>query len=163
LFTKENMRTILDVLESGIDMPQGHTHHPEGNVCNHSLQVFSHALHECEDVNVVLAALTHDLGKVFTTDHKGHEKLSADILRYESIVSEKTICLVANHMRVKYYLEGKMRRFKKSLDMPYHPYFVDLVRLHRWDLMGRNPFRKIIFDREKILEQLNSKVTKGDT
>jgi len=160
LFTKENMRTILGILESSVHMPQGHSHHPEGNVCNHSLQVFSHALRESDDVDAVMAALTHDLGKALSTEHKGHEKLSVEILRYESIVSEKTICLVANHMRVHTYIEGTMRRFKKSLDMPNHPYFVDLIRLHRWDRMGRNPFRRINFDEEKILEQLNSKVVK---
>lgn len=153
LYDESNMKRILDIIEGSVDVIQTYKYHPEGNVRDHTLQVFSHAARETNDPHLLMAALTHDIGK--TIESNSHEKHSANILIAEEIISNKTLWLVANHMRVKKYIEGEMKGLKKIITFSENPWFVDLVRLHRWDLMGRNPNRKMTFDREVIIDKLN--------
>lgn len=153
---EDNLKNILDIIERSITVVQEYKYHPEGNLRDHTLQVFYHAARETNDADLLMAALTHDIGK--TIEMKGHEKYSVDILMDEGVdlISFKTLWLVSNHMRIKTYVEGEMKGLKKAVTFSNHPWFVDLVRLNRWDLMGRNPNRKMKFDRSDIVKKLNN-------
>jgi len=146
---------VLNIIEGSVDTLQGNEYHPEGDVRNHTLQVFNHAVRESNDVDLVMAALTHDIGKT-ECDGPGHEDYSSNILSRESIFSEKTIWLVYNHMRIRTYIEGEMKGLKKVIQLSNNSWFADLVKLSRWDNMGRNPNRKMKFDRVDILDRLNN-------
>lgn len=78
----------------------------------------------------------------------------------KDIASIKTIWLVKNHLRVKSYIHGQMRRLQKSLDLPAHPWFVDLIQLARWDWMGRDGEWIVVYDRKGIIRDLN-KIAEG--
>ena len=123
-------------------------YHPENNVLEHSIQAFNIACKETDssDTCLRLAALLHDIGKI--TDHKDHAEPGYKIIK--NYVSEKTAWLVLNHMRIKYYLNGNMKKSGKIKDLENHPYFKDLIRLHRWDLMGRNNVLTL-FDKDVII------------
>ena len=129
---------------------------------NHSLQVFSHAMREIEAVegkilynrfNMALAALLHDVGKI--GDSKGHEAFGAKLI--EDFVWPDVTWLVENHMRFWTYQLGEMKRPSKVASITFDPYrFQQLSLIARWDKMGRNPNRKIVYDRDKIINQLTS-------
>ena len=55
----KNLEVLLDMLEKCESVEQNLNHHPEGNVLNHSLQVFKHAIRESNDFELILAALLH--------------------------------------------------------------------------------------------------------
>jgi len=118
----------------------------------HSLQVFHHALRESGDLSVVVAALTHDVGKA--TMPIGHEEEGARML--EGLVSEKTVWLVRNHIRVRYLINGDTKRLSKVQELLMNPWFPDLVMLTRWDKMGRNANHHVEYDREKIIARLQT-------
>ena len=85
-------------------------YHPEGNVLNHSLQTFNAALKESNDYSCVLAALLHDVGKF--ENPLGHDNLACEWLA--DCVPRKTLWLIKNHMRIRYLLNGKMRRKRRQ-------------------------------------------------
>ena len=43
---------------------------------------------------------------------------------------------------------------QKILNLTQHEWFTDLIYLARWDKMGRNPNKKINWDRIEIIERL---------
>jgi predicted HD phosphohydrolase len=116
--------------------------HPEIDALNHSLQVFYHALRETEDKDLILAALLHDVGKYENT--LGHDRIAADWL--DGKVPEKTLFLIAEHIRFKTYLNGELRRKSKADFFSNHKWIRELVMLTRFDMLGRNPNKKIKFD-----------------
>lgn len=127
-------------------------HHPEGDVLNHSLQCFDWALRESTDIDLVLAALLHDIGKV--EDSKGHEKISIKWLG--GVCSVKTLWLIEHHMRIWNLLLGQMRRKKKVNELLGHCWLPELIQLARWDKMARNPNKQIEFNKYFVSESLNS-------
>lgn len=150
------MAVIFNYIKQAKTTSQHPVYHPEGNVQNHLLQTFYHAVRESNDVNCLIAALTHDIGKVI--EHIGHEDYSVKILDGLAIFSDKTIWLVGNHMRIITYLNGDMKKYKKTQELVNSPWFTDLIQLHRWDHLGRNPNRNIVFDEDDILDKLNGGV-----
>jgi len=109
-------------------------YHPEVNVFNHTVQCTFVALKETHDFDCIRAIILHDVGKnVASIDH---EKLGAMFI--EPYVSEKTLWLVKNHLRIYYYTSGKMRSGKAKM-LYGSKWFPELVRLSRWDSAGRKP------------------------
>lgn len=147
--TFKELEYLLRILEHTVFVKDTNEHHPENNVLEHSVQCFNIACKETNDVDLRLAALFHDIGKF--TEHKDHAEPGYQIIKNH--VSEKTAWLVLNHMRIKYYLSGDMVKSGKIKDLESHPWFVDLIRLHRWDVMGRKAV-KTIFDKNEILIKL---------
>lgn len=157
-----NLDHLLDLLEFGKDCVQNKDHHPEGNVLNHSIQVFNIAMKEIELIpnnymrrlNVAIAALLHDIGKI--SKPHGHEAIGAELIK--DFVNKKTYLLVKNHMRFWNYQLGEMKKYSKLFDIlnDYDCQFFELSLLARWDKMGRDPNKKIKYDREKIIDQLTS-------
>lgn len=125
-------------------------HHPEGDVFNHSLQVLRWAFRETNDIDLIFAAMLHDVGK--QVDGPGHEKYSVSLV--SGFISEKTEWLILNHMRFWYYVLGDMKKLSKVVEISNHKWFPCLCKLARWDKMGRNPNVKTSYDRESIINRL---------
>ena len=153
-FDKEYMNPLFEILEKCKGVEQEERYHPEGDVLTHSLQVFQLACRESNDLDLILAALLHDVGK--SVDRLEHTKKTLDLV--DEQVSMKTLWLIKNHMRVWAYLKGEMKRLGKCQELIEHPWFPELVQLARWDQMGRNPKRFITYDRQKIIDRLNEAV-----
>ena len=160
-FTKENMKPIFELLANLKGIVQQEEYHPEGDVLKHTYQVFKWAIRESVDLDLILAALLHDVGKA--TYSNNHEHDSVEMI--EEFSSYKTVWLVKNHMRIWAYLKGEMRGLKKCLELANHPWLPELVQLARWDARGRDPNKQCYFPNGEIMRILNQKAkehfTKG--
>lgn len=152
--TIKQMEELFDILEGCRGVEQKPEHHPEGDVFVHSVQVLQHALRESDDPHLIFAGMLHDVGKCKGT--LGHEEYSCEMLRGK--ISEKTEWLILNHIRIKWFLNGEMRKLGKVKYLYTHPWFADLILLNRWDNAGRNPNKKIEYDRNKFIDRIFLKV-----
>lgn len=114
---------------------QGRTHHPEGDVLYHSLQVFDLARDELPyDEEFQLAALLHDVGKGIDP----HDHVAAGLEALGSHISARTAWLIENHMEAhKVRAGGSGARVKRRLQQ--HPDFETLMLLEACDHNGRVP------------------------
>jgi exopolyphosphatase/pppGpp-phosphohydrolase len=151
IFTQEFMGALFAALEKCKGLEQREDHHPEKDVLEHCLQTFHVACRESVDIDLILAALLHDVGKA--VESYGHEDYSVDIL--SAHLTPKALWLIKNHMRVWTYLDGSMRKLSKVKELSGHPWFADLVCLARFDKMGRNPNKTTVYDRRAIIDRLN--------
>jgi len=126
-------------------------YHPEGSVFNHSLQVLQWALRESIDIDLILAAMLHDIGKVQNT--LGHEQMAIKIIG--DYISAKTRWLIEQHMRIWYLILGDMKKLSKVQELLEHPLLPELIALARWDELGRNPKYIIRYDKNLIIKRLN--------
>ena len=156
IFTEEFMHPLFMSLEQCIGVKQMESYHPEGDVFNHSLQVLYCAFRETIDTDLLLAAMLHDVGKI--ENSLGHEKIAVGMLK--PYVSVKTEWLIENHMRIWYYLLGDMKKLSKVRELACHPWLPELIQLARFDKLGRNPNRKIKYNRNDIMDRFNSCVDK---
>lgn len=153
-FNEDYMNPLFEILEKCKGVEQEKRYHPEGDVLIHSIQVFNRACRESNDVDLLLATLLHDVGKA--VDRLEHTKKSLDLI--DQYVSQKTIYLVKNHMRIWTYIHGEMMRLGKCKELVEHPWFPELVQLARWDYMGRIPNCKPEYNRQIIIDKLNKAV-----
>jgi len=150
-FTKiHRFAPLFTALEKCKGVEQREDHHPEGDVFNHSLQALYWAFKESPDVDLIIAAMTHDVGKCI--GNLGHHEYSVKML--EGAVSEKTEWLIYNHIRFWDLVLGNTRRQGKVKTLLENPWFPDLAHLARFDKLGRNPNKKIDYDRNEILDKL---------
>lgn len=137
---------IKDYIDKCDDTPQGTDWHPEGCVAVHNRLVYDRAA-ESGDLNLALAALFHDLGKVDTTapnkrggwSAHGHERVSARLAKkYSDWIedmggdSEEVAEIVSHHMRIKQM--PQMRPVKQQA-MRENPYFDKLNQFTKFDDM----------------------------
>ena len=153
IFTEEFMNPIFNILEKCRGVEQMEIHHPEGDVFTHSLQCYWWACRESSDTDLILAALLHDVGKRYGDTR--HEK--AGLIMLDELVSAKTLWLIKHHMRFWAYIKGEMKKLSKCVYLADSPWLPELVQLARWDKLARRPNKKIIYDKEKIMETLNKK------
>jgi len=146
----DSIGPLFNALEKTIGIPQDKEHHPEGDVFTHSLQVMEFAFRESRDIDLILAAMLHDIGKVIDTHE--HDKYGPKML--EGYISEKTKWLISEHMRFWYFILGDMKKISKVHDLYKNEWLPDLCMLVRWDKAGRNPNKKITYDRIKIISRL---------
>jgi|SRR5208337_133948 len=154
VFTVDNMKPFFDALEKLDGLDQREDRHPEKDALEHSLQAFYHACRETDDIELILAALLHDVGKAI--EMFDHPQLGADFLH--DYVSPKVEFLVRNHLRINYYLSGEMHKLFKVKELSEHPFFRELVMLKRFDHLGRNPHKKTLYNKQVIVDKLNSVV-----
>ena len=152
-FTEETMKPIFRLLHNCIGVKQMEKYHPEGDVLKHTYQVFKWAIRESMDVDLILAALLHDVGKA--VDNHNHVKESVKLI--ENFSSCKTVWLVENHMRIWDYISGEMQGLKKCITLAGHTWLPELIQLARWDKKGRNPNSQTYFPDEEIVRILNQK------
>lgn len=109
------------------DIDQRRDFHPEGNTLKHTIMVVKRAIQD-DDIDLVLAALFHDIGKDETgaihpkkghMTHFGHEKVSATLVKkYARFIKSlggnpaNILYIVKNHMRAKKI--GEMRPKKQA-------------------------------------------------
>ena len=148
------MKPLFEILEECKGVKQKPEYHPEGDVWIHSMQVFRLACKESNDVDLILAALLHDVGK--QVDRLEHTKKTLDLI--DKYVSQKTIFLVKHHMRIWAYIHGEMKRWGKCKFLIEHPWFPELIQLARWDNMGRVKKLNVEYTRQDIIDKLNKAV-----
>lgn len=124
--------------------------HPESSVLNHSLQAFYLACRRTSDIDLIMAALLHDIGKSF--DSHNHPEIGAELLR--NYYSPKTCYLIHNHLRIGYYLDGSMKKFMKKKELEEHPYFNLLITLREIDVDARCPALNLNLDMRAIEKSL---------
>lgn len=151
IFTQEMLRRPFILLELCKGKVQMEEHHPEGDVFTHSLQVMEWAFRETIDTDLILAALFHDVGKIEIS--KGHAKIGIEML-WESL-SVKSLWLIEHHMRFWSLILGEMRKLSKVQELLNHPWLPDLCAIARWDKLGRNPNKRVIYDKQNIIDRLN--------
>lgn len=151
IFDGKIMEPLFWLLEETRGITQSEIYHPEGDVFTHSVQTMDNAFRETTDTDLILAAMLHDIGKIGNS--RGHEKIALELL--DCHCSTKTLWLIEHHMRIWYLILGKMRKRSKIKELIDHPWLPELIMLARWDKIGRNPNKKITYDRNKIVDRLN--------
>ena len=146
----EQMHRLFQCVENCKDVAQLPEYHPEGDVFTHLVQTFHIAMRESEDIDLIFAALLHDVGKI--VGPHGHADYSLSLLKEH--ISEKTAWLIKQHMRVNYFLSGEMRKLGKVKALCEHQFFCDLILLSRWDKAGRKAGWKPKYDRVDIIDRL---------
>ncbi len=162
LFSSGYPFTLLSALKQTEQNP---THHPEGNVWNHTLLVVDNAAlvrDQSEDREVFMwSALLHDIGKPPTTrlrkgkitsyDHdKAGERLSAEFLsaftQDESFIL-KVSKMVRWHMQVLMVIKGLPFANIKAMvrEVPLH----EIALLGMCDRLGRGEITQQMIDDEK--------------
>ena len=130
------------------DIDQRRDFHPEGNTLKHTIMVVRRAI-QSNDIDIVLAALFHDIGKAETgkihpkkghMTHYGHEKVSASLVKkYANFVKKiggnpaNVLYIVKNHMRAKKI--GDMRPAKQRKLKSFRAW-QDLDRFTKYDRGG---------------------------
>ena len=150
-FTEKTMQPFFELLDKCENVIEEKRYHPEPNLLIHLLQTFHYAKRETIDVDLLLAALLHDVGKTIIS--LGHENESIDLL--QNHISCKTSWLIKNHMRVWTYILGDMMRQGKCKELVEHPWFPELVQLARFDKLGRHLHFIPKYDKGYIIEKLN--------
>ncbi len=131
-------------------------YHSEESVLHHSLQAYRIARRESDHLELWVAALFHDIGK--SIERKGHEKISLDILESFGYYNSEVFWLIKNHMRIRGFLSGELKRWGKVQELILNESLPHLVHLRRCDAIGRKVGRSIEFDRgyiNDLLEETN--------
>lgn len=142
---------IFNLLERCQGIEQGEDNHPEKCLFSHSIQTFNWAIRESADIDSIIAALCHDFGK--TVQVIDHDIIGSEML--EPYVSTKTLWLIENHIRIRRWLSGDMKKLSKAQELANHPWLPELVQLARWDKMGRNPNYIVNYDRASMMEAIH--------
>jgi poly(A) polymerase len=144
--------TILSRILPEVDdlkgLAQPPTYHQEGDAWDHLLKVLC-IFREDDDIDVRVAALLHDIGKVGTFKRRErirfdeHAKVSGkmttqilDRLQYTKERKEKIVWLITHHMMLGPTLEMPEKR---QVHWYFHPWFPDLMRLFWLDIAGTEP------------------------
>lgn len=112
--------------------------HPEGDVFIHT-EIVTNRLSKYNDINLSLAGLFHDLGKIDASEYNhdkgtwsagGHENFSVKYAnKYSDWItelggdSELVVSIVFNHMRIKFIDDMKYSKKSKLVSHPYFEYF----------------------------------------
>jgi len=145
--SKEKIEPLLWAVYQTKVLTQRKEYHPEIYVLSHLLQSFYLAIRESSDVDLIVAALIHDVGKV--AGSLGHDAVFVSMMKCHC--TEKTLWLIKNHIRIWSFLSGDMKKLKKVKHFLKHKWFVDLVHLGRIDKGARNPHKIIKFNASKII------------
>jgi len=149
---EENLLYFFTLLERCRGVTQSPRWHPEGDVFQHTLQVLRWAFRESQDADLLLAAMLHDIGKA--ENSHGHAEIAVKLL--QSRAGDKTLWLIAHHIRIWRLLTGEMMKKTKIDYLVRHPWLPDLLLLARWDKMGRNPHSREEYDKIALIEQFRN-------
>ena len=128
------MNELVSLLEALDGIQQSPKYHPEGDALYHSLQVFELATRATDDRVLWAAALFHDVGKAI--DGPLHDEVGAELL--EGLLPDRAVWLVRHHLDL---LRDPRRTRRRWLGTPE---LLDLERLRKWDLGGRNPNARVM-------------------
>ncbi|MCP4341291.1 MAG: HD domain-containing protein [Desulfobulbaceae bacterium] len=125
-----------------------HESHPEETTFHHTVQAYQRAKKESDSKELWVAALFHDIGKNIETH--GHEQSGVDILRAFGYHNQKVLWLIERHMRIRWMLNGRVKKKGKILEMVNHHWVGDLIHLRRLDGLARTPGLTPVLDREEV-------------
>lgn len=142
------LEILLPEIQEMKGIPQPADYHKEGDVYDHTMQAIG-SIPEGEALSLYWAVLLHDVGKIDTFELKerirfdGHAEKSAEHageilkrLRFGKNFIKKIQWLVEHHMSVHNVLDmEKATRLKWFLK----PYYLDLLDLHKHDVLGTDP------------------------
>ncbi|MCK5616790.1 HD domain-containing protein [Candidatus Pacearchaeota archaeon] len=114
-------------------------HHGETTL-SHMLQVFELARNDGASPELQVAAFFHDAGKLLSI--RGHEYEGIYLLASHGYHNAKVYDLILNHMRIRDYTSGKMKRPRSRRRIKENPYFNSLTKLAAWDKLGREVRRE---------------------
>lgn len=157
----ENILPEITDLES-VEQPSDF--HSEGNVLKHTFLVLDQ-LGKNENLELYWSALFHDMGKLKTfSKEKGqihfyqHQDVGAEMvkkigcrLKFSRKSIRKISWLVGHHHIFDQFYEMRLATRLKYYD---HPFFKDLIKLHRADILGCIPEDLSLKSRKKTLEGL---------
>ncbi len=150
--------------------PQNPKHHPEGNTLKHITIVVNRAINQYpDDIDMILSAFFHDLGKFYTLDYKngnptahGHEKKSMEFVDQftDWITSmggnvERVRFIVEHHMRIKPDVWNVMKQSKKD-KLTQHPDYDKLSNFGKIDKGGLNESILCLINEEILLMEKRS-------
>ncbi len=127
----DDLYSLLVALDG---LQQSPKYHPEGDALFHSLQVFDLARRATGDRVLWAAALFHDVGKAL--NGADHDEIGADLL--EGLLCDRAVWLVRHHLDLLRDPRRARRNFGGTPEM------LDLERLRKWDLGGRNPHARVL-------------------
>lgn len=156
---KNEVEELLDLVENLKTINEHSQYHPEENVYLHSIQVFTLAFNNSNSVDLILAALLHDIGKA--RGYKKHPSVAVEILSKFSIITPKVLWLIENHRRIEFLQSGTMKKQSKINALKNNPYYPDLEKLRKFDIEGRKTDVKVIWNRESIKEAIISLINKS--
>jgi len=150
--------------------------HPEGDCETHTKQVFEYAqTHFPENIDLLLVAIFHDLGKPETQSIRARDKsFKGDVLSldwkeqkisnlYHELKAEKYIDdyfhlysdistnidkikeICANHLKSHNYVNGTIKKRNKLNNFENLTYYKDLLQFEQCDTQGRTNIQKINF------------------
>jgi len=120
---------LLDLLLALDGVIQSPKYHPESDALYHSLQVFELAIKESNDPDLWLAALFHDIGK--SIDSKNHCEIGAEMV--SGFFPERVVWIIKHHLDL-------MKNSKKTKQkLTNKSQLIDLIKIRKWDLAGRDP------------------------
>lgn len=160
-------KELQEIIDSTEGSEQNPYWHPEGNTLIH-IRLVTNRLHNCyHDIDLDLAGLFHDLGKVETTKWSeekkswtafGHEEVSSKILDdFKSWVIKlggnfnKIKFIVDNHMRIKYLSEFKLQN---KVELFSSPYIDDVLKFNSADYGGTELECKEVLDTNELKNQI---------
>lgn len=124
---------------------QGERHHPEGDVWEHTLRMFEHAVDP--SATLALGILLHDVGKPAAraveggeVRFTGHVEIGTAIaaqllerLRVSNAIRDGVLALVSQHLR---FLDAPRMRRATLQRFLLQEHFPELLELHRLDALG---------------------------
>lgn len=156
LYFDDLMNRLPTIVVRNIKMTdQSPKWHKEGDVHIHTRMVFD-LCKKIGDIDLMVAAIFHDLGKIDThvakldkngelkISHIGHEIKSLDYIDkyfhlYDDLTTNKDKIkeIVKNHMKIHLYLNGQMKKPSKREKLENNPYFEDMIKFTECDENGR--------------------------
>jgi len=149
-------RLPADLIKTLKDCMQDAKYHPEGSVYNHIELVFNFAdTHYPGDINLLVSAIFHDLGKPETTrlrvkngveriTHYGHEIVSlkyidAHIDKFMDLGIDKdtVYAMCKNHMKAHLFKSGQIKKKVKLEAFENLPDFKGIMEFNLCDAGGR--------------------------
>lgn len=159
---------LQKIIRHTLSIEQNPYYHPEGNVYIHTEIVTCRLIDEFGDVNLTMAGLFHDLGKIKATyfDEKkqaytspNHDSYSLDIIdQFEEFIIgygadiEIVRYIVGEHMRVKYLRDF---RVSEQIKMINHPHFKYLKKFESADYGGDDPWCRDIDNYDDLLLKIS--------
>lgn len=131
---------LFSLLEELQYVEQSPRFHPEGDTLYHSIQVYQCAKLETDDPELLATALFHDVGKAI--DYPKHAQAGSDAI--DGLLSPRITWLIRHHLDLL-KTPQKTRRLLAGTKQ-----LMELEKLRRWDLAGRQPSAYVISSQQAI-------------
>lgn len=161
------LHEVLPELSACKGVAQPADYHHEGDVWDHTMKLLSSFMQE-QGIDVRVAGLFHDCGKVDTFDRKErirfdhHAEIGAtktksalDRLQCPARRREKICWLIEHHMMMSVFTDLSTER---KAHWYFHPWFIELLQLFWLDIAGTDPqdfslYNKIVQDYDLFLNE----------